>query len=225
MAASLPDIEVFSHNRQVNVHVLNSAQLQALASTIFADIASQSSMTLFRTVTIDPLVLESLNIRYAEKQVKGIDENFSYYHLGVKIPHAILNPPIPARDYLTEKAFSGDVSGDIGESVFAYLLVDELHMNPDRVAHLRPEKFRNRLTPDFLGWETNAALSRLLGASYAPPLYAEVKSSTGPGNRDKIKDGLAQLKAIMPRSSHGILFLLYRRDPTSSYEGCLVRVI
>jgi len=224
MSFLLAAVEVYAYNQSVNLASYSSGQLQTLSNGIFDDISDRSSLTLFRTVTIDPLVLESLNIRYAEKQVIGIDDNFSYYNMGVKIPQVVLNPPIAARDYLTEKAFSGDVSGDIGESVFVYLLVDSLQMNPDRIAHLRPEKFKKELTPDFLVWQQNADLSTLLGANYQPPLYAEVKSSTGPGNAEKIGDGLEQLKAIMPSGSHGLLFLLYRKDPTSSYEGCLVKV-
>jgi hypothetical protein len=224
MSVPLSVVEVFAYNQQVNLNTINSQQIQTLSGTIFDDIFKGASITPFKTVIVDPLVLETFNIRYAEKQVIGIDENFSYYNVGYKIPQVALNPPIAARAYLTEKAFSGDVSGGIGESVFVYLLVDALQMNPDRIAHLRPEKFKKCLTPDFLVWEQNSDLSTLLNASYNPPLYAEVKSSTGPGNSDKISGGLEQLKAIMPLGSYGFMFLLYRRDPTSSYEGCLVKV-
>jgi hypothetical protein len=225
MSFSLPAIEVYSYTQPINLSSLSGAQLPSLATIIFNNISNQAFLTFFKTVTIDPLVLESLNVRYAEKQVLGIEENFSYYNVGLKIPQVNMNPRITARDYLTEKAFSGDVSGDIGESVFVYMLIDELRMNPDRIAHLRPEKFKKRLTPDFLVWEQNADLSNLLSFNYAPPLYVEVKSSTGSGNRNQIEDGLAQLKAVLPLGFYGFLFFLYRRNPASSYGGCLVGVM
>jgi len=185
---------------------------------------SNGGLTLFRRLIIDPIILEYLNIRYAEKQVKGIDENFFYYDLGVRLPNVIPgNPPPSGRNYLTEKIFSGDVSGDIGESTFVYFLTEELSIDGTKIGHLRPEKIKKHLTPDFVVWEQNTTISAFLQSSYVLPLYAEVKSSTGMIGVKRIKDGLSQLQMVMPSGSHGLLFLL-QKSRNSVYEAFLIGV-
>jgi hypothetical protein len=192
-------IDVNSYSQIVD---LGQGQLRAVARTIFRQMSS-GGLTPFRRLIIDPIILEYLNIRYAEKQVKGIDENFLYYDLGVRLRHLVPGTPLPiGRSYLTEKAFSGDVSGDIGESVFAYFLILELGVDGMRISHLRPEKIRGHLTPDFVILEQNAKLTSFFGCQYSLPIYAEVKSSTNIVDIKRIKNGLLQLKTIMPVGSH-----------------------
>lgn len=220
MASPQPTIEIKAYGQIVN---LANVQLRPIARTIFSHV-NTPHFGGFRTLTIDPLILEYLNIRYAEKQVKGIDENFLDYNLGVRLqPLTPGNPPPAGRSYLPEKAFSGDVSGDIGESVFVYFLTD-LGINGMNVGHLRPEKLRRRLTPDFVIWENNTTLANFLRASYTLPLFAEIKSSTGVVGTKRIQDGLEQLQKVTPHGSHGLLFML-QKNTNSIYEGYLVGAI
>lgn len=216
-----PSINVNSYSQIVN---LGQRHLDVIARNVFHQI-NGLGFALFRRMTIDPIILEYLNIRYTEKQVKGIDDNFDLYNLGVRIRHLVPSTPLPTgRSYMTEKAFSGDVSGDIGESVFAYFLTEELGINGIKISHLRPEKIRKRLTPDFIIFEQNADLTNFFGCPYNLPLYAEVKSSTGIVDKKRIKDALSQLKAIMPVGSYGLLFLLQKSMNNMPYDAFLIGV-
>ena len=180
----------------------------------------------FLAVTIDPMLLEYLSIRYAEKQVEGIDENFIDYNYGIRLPHytsGIPAPP-PGLNYLVEKVFSGDVSGDIGESLFAYLMTMTLGINSDYMAHLRPEKTSHELTPDFLVWDAPNALVNIFGRPNNLPIYAEAKSSANKMSSTRIEHALMQLDRVMGSGDDGLLFIL-ERGSQGDYEGTLVGVV
>jgi len=226
MFVRIPTIEIHRYNSTIDIKQPDN-DLLLIARSIRTDIVNGTNITLFRNVPIHVTVLEGLNIRYAEKQVKGIDENFIDYHNGTKIRN--VNPNIRLRgvpSYLTVKSFSGDVSGDIGETVFVYLLTEILGMDGRRsIAHLRPEKKKKQFTPDFIILESNSSLDELFNSQYNLPLYAEVKSSTGIMDANRIYNAFIQLQTVMMRSnSHGLLFLLYKRLE-NRYDGLLIGVV
>src|SRR6185437_4455604 len=128
----------------------------------------------FVDMPINVTILEKLNILYAEKQVRGIDENFSEYNTGRRIQNLVpISPPPVGRSHLTEKTYSGDVSGDIGESTFTYLLTEILGIDHNNIGHLRPEKKADALTPDFVIFEKNPSLEAgIFKGIYTTPLFA-----------------------------------------------------
>lgn len=224
MSVQIPTIDIHRYNSTINVRQ-PARNLRHFARSIRDDIISDTNITSFSNVSIHVTVLEQLNIRYTEKQVRGIDENFVDYHNGTRIRN--VNPAIPLRGvptYLTVKSFSGDVSGDIGETVFVYLLTEVLGMNGQNIGHLRPEKRRKQFTPDFIIFERNSSLDTLFNNSYNPPLYAEVKSSTGIMDTNRIDSALVQLRTVMRPNSHSLLFLLYKRL-ANRYNGLLIGVV
>jgi len=172
-------------------------------------------------------LFEYYNVKFSEKQVKRIDENFYDYSLGtrfrLKVP--LQNPPRRLR-YLIQKFFSGDVSGDIGEALFAYFLIEEMNLRPSYIGHTRPDKRGGYLTPDFVIWDNSFNLASILQRNrYALPLLAEVKAFTGQIDPIRIGHGLAQLKMLISNSSLvGLLFLAVRNEQRQGYDAYLVRV-
>lgn len=174
-----------------------------------------------------PTLLEHYNMHYTEKQVKGLDQNFYYYSRGTKF-HLTVPTQIPpgGLGYLISKFFSGDVSGDIAEALFAYFLVREMNVDPLHIGHTRPQKIAGYLTPDFIVWDKLLMLAGFLQRkTYRLPVLAEVKGFTGKIDSTRISHGLGQLKAIIAGTSLlGILFVAARNQNRRSYDIYTVRV-
>lgn len=222
MSIQLPHIDIFRYNSVVSL--LPIQNLTQEAGTIRQSILHNSNMTLFHNLEINVTVLERHNVNYSEKQIRGIDENFFDYNNGIRLPQIPPRNNPPGRlTYLIEKAYSGDVSGEIGESIFAYLLIDALGIDGRNIGHLRPETRRGQFTPDFLIFEQNNFLNQIFGQPYNPPLFAEIKSSTGIMSTKTITDALIQLRTVMIHQKHGLLFLLFKQFG-QTYRGLLVGV-
>lgn len=226
MSIFFPSITIQAYNRIIDIDSLNRDELHEIGKEILEDIIV-GNFVHFRDMPINVTILEELNMLYAEKQVRGIDENFSEYNTGIRIQNSVPSSPLPTGvRYLTEKTFSGDVSGDIGESTFTYFLREILDIDHDNIGHLRPEKKIDAITPDFVISERNLPLeSEIFREPYTIPLFAEVKSSTGLMDANRIRKGLSQLQTVMrlKKNSHGLLFLLYRNNG-STYQGLLIGV-
>jgi len=166
-------------------------------------------------------------MRFSEKQVKRIDENFHDYSLGThfSLRQPIQNPPRRLR-YLIEKFFSGDVSGDIGEALFAYFLIDVMNLTSSQIGHTKPVKRGGYLTTDFVVWDNFHRLTSVLQKSnYGLPLLGEVKAFTGQIDSSRIGHGLAQLKMAIANSTLiGLLFLVVRNQQRQGYDTYLVKV-
>jgi hypothetical protein len=166
-------------------------------------------------------------MRFSEKQVKRIDENFHDYSLGTRfsLNQPIQNPPRRLR-YLIEKFFSGDVSGDIGEALFAYFLINVINLMPSQIGHTKPVKRSGYLTTDFVVWDNLYRLTSVLQKSnYGLPLFAEVKAFTSQIDPSRIGHGLAQLKMAIANSTLiGLLFLVIRNQQQQRYDAYLIEV-
>jgi len=224
MSSTVPQVDFFVYPQTIHVQPMSAAQIEQAAQVISANLQGLSVATSFN---VNLRLLEQYNLRFSEKQVKRIDENFQSYSLGT---HFRLNVPLqksPRRlRYLIRKFFSGDVSGDIGEALFAYYLVDVMNLQSSCIGHTRPAKRRGSLTPDFVVWDRNFYLASVLQKrTYALPLLAEVKAFTGQIDPIRVGHGLAQLKMVISNSSLiGILFLVIRNEPRQGYDTFLVRV-
>ena len=185
MSASLHtlQVEILRYNNVISLRnvATNIFILRQTASTIATDLLSRQNTSILANLSVFPGLLEQYNIRYTEKWVKRIDENFLEYYYGLKpalnIPH-----PSPSQSasfpYIYHKFFSGDVSGMIAESIFIYFL-DHLGININLIGHLRPMKQRNAYQPDYVIWDGSNAIKTLIqNPQFQPPLYAEVKGST-----------------------------------------------
>jgi hypothetical protein len=195
-----------------------------VATNLANDILSGTSVTNLVTLGIIPGLLEQYNIRYTEKWVKRIDENFAEYNLGTKPTLNIPGQPLPRHlRYITDKFFSGDVSGMIAESVFVYLL-DQLGIDINQVGHLRPLKRRRAFLPDFAIWDNGPSLGSLLVPTPALPVYAEVKGCSSGLDESRIAKALTQLnKLVGRRTSVGLIFVLFK-DAGAAYQGALLEV-
>lgn len=174
-----------------------------------------NNSSVFASFVVNPSFLEIYNMKYTEKQVRRIDENFLDYSSFLTLRLAVPSPRL-RRYGLVYKYFSGDVSGDIGEALVVYFLVEELGLKSYNICHLRSEKRRRYLTPDFIIWDQNNALTRMIQESHHPMVYAEVKSSTRVMTDERIERGLNQLKRVIG-SRHGLLFLVQKNQDKRGY--------
>jgi len=225
MAGNPLQVDLGVYPAVVNLHSMSTNQIQSQAENILSNIHTSN---VFRRFYVVPGLLEHHNIHYSEKQVKRIDENFYDYSLGTRfrLTMPLQTPPTRLR-YLIRKYFSGDVSGDIGEALFAYFLIEEMNVRPYLIGHTRPEKRRNFLTPDFVVWDVSYRLAGLLQSkTYQIPVLGEVKGFTGSMDSTRISHGLIQLKTLLSNTSlFGILFLAARNEGRQGYDVYIVRVM
>lgn len=202
---------------------MDASQIQSQADEIVKNIKKSK---IFKNFDVVPSLLEHYNIFYSEKQVRRIDANFFDYSLGTRfrlnVPH-IASPK--GLRYLIRKFFSGDVSGDIGEALFAYFLIEEMNVSSYCIGHTRPEKRKGFLTPDFIVWDSSFRLASLLNSKKYPlPVLGEVKGFTGDINSTRISHGLSQLKMLISNTLLlGILFLAIRNEERKGYDIYIVR--
>lgn len=223
-------VEILRYNQVLSLSNIlsNRWTFRQIMETLADDVANSYNTSNLATLSIFPGLLEQYNIRYTEKWVRRIDENFLEYYHGLR--PALNVPPIRTSSrrlsYLYDKFFSGDVSGMIAESLFIYLL-DHLGININLVGHLRPLKRKNAFLPDFVIWDTSKAVGSLVqSTSIQPPLYAEVKGSTGNIDKNRIAKAITQLhKVITQTTACGILFLVFRESQTMVYTGTIIEVV
>jgi hypothetical protein len=140
-------VNIFRYDQTISLSTIpqGSTAFDQFAKNIADDIMSSSNLTPMINLHVLPRLLEQFNVRYTEKWVKRVDENFFEYYYGYR-PSLNVYPPFPTRHayYIFDKFFSGDVSGMISESLFVYLL-QILGVNINLVSHLRPLIARSRL--------------------------------------------------------------------------------
>jgi len=221
-------VEVFKYNKIISLHNTPSpSSLRYVARSVIYDFLNRINVSPLRTLLIIPGLLEQYNIRYTEKWIRRIDENFLEYSIGIRPRLNIPSIPPPKNlSYLSDKFFSGDVSGTIAESLFIYLL-DQLGVNVNLVGHLRPLKRRNMFLPDFIIWDYSPAIYLLISSSnYQPPIYAEVKGSTSNIDRNRLIKALLQLNKLLTKTSDcGIVFFAFKNPQNLNYEALVLEVV
>lgn len=221
-------VEILRYNQVFSLCNMfsNNLYFRQIVKTTADNIANGYNTSSLATLSIFPGLLEQYNVRYTEKWVRRIDENFLEYYHGLRpalnIPPIQTSSKIPS--YLRDKFFSGDVSGMIGESLFIYLL-DHLGININLVGHLRPLKRKNAFLPDFIIWDRSNAVSSLVQTNFQPPIYVEVKGSTGSIDRNRIEKALTQLHNVITQmTACGLIFLVFRNSQRVSYTGTVIEV-
>jgi len=219
--------------------MLDSGQrvsLNDLTKQVLSDINNPTKRRAVNQVRVSSRLLETIGFDYTEKLVPGLEISFPLYHLGFR-PYtpwrgsAIIIPTATGGRYpLIQKYFSGDVSGVIGESLFAYIAATVY--GASSIVHFRPEKGR-LLTPDFVVCNPQdiLKLSPLLcldrpNLSRSARLFVECKSSAGGQvDRGRIARGLSQLLAVLNRGDLGMLFLVQRDRPSQLLSAISVPLI
>ena len=221
-------VEVFKYNDIVSLRRMPSLTLlKQFISNVVNDLLHRTNVSLLRTLLVAPGLIEQYNVRYTEKWVRRIDENFLDYNIGIRprlnVP---LIPPPRNLKYLSEKFFSGDVSGTIAESLFIYLL-DELGIDINLVGHLRPLKKKTAFLPDFIIWDDSHAVRLLISSSnYQPPAYAEVKGSTSNIDPNRLIKAVLQLNKLLTKPGDcGIVFFAFKNLQNLNYEALVLEVI
>jgi hypothetical protein len=220
-------LAIFKYDIPLSLQNLSSALNWTI--NIIDDVLKQRNARHINTLHLYPRLLELHNIRYTEKWIKRIDENYLEYDSGVKPDINVPSQRVPAKfKYLSIKSFSGDVSGMIAESLFIHFL-DSLGVKISEIGHLRPHKRGgNTFFPDYAIWDTSNAIAPLLSVSnYTLPILAEVKGSTSKASRrelaQRLVKALIQLNYFIASPDQcGLVFLLCKK-PT--YEGIIFEVL
>jgi len=222
-------IPVGMYNRIISLSAA-IARVNQVSRNLANAVNSGRNLTNLSQVNINLSILELINLGYTEKQITGIEDDTIYYNYGIRLPLFSL---FYHRRFLTSsqhplllrKYFSGDLSGVIGESVFVYYLVHDIGIPPYDIAHLRPYKRKNWLSPDFLLYDHQKRLSSLFKTTtYSTKIYAEVKGCMGDIDHKRIKKALEQLsRSVRNSNQFGILFIL-NRPRMSDYKATLIIV-
>jgi hypothetical protein len=224
MSKIMPNVALSIYPQMIHLGSKTQSQIELEADNIVHNI---SSSNLFRSFPVNLRLLEYCNSKFSEKQVSRIDENFHQYSLGTKFPLNVPLRNVPAGvSCLVKKFFSGDVSGDIGEALFAYFLLIEMKIESYRIAHTRPGKRGAFLVPDFLIWDDSFKLRTLVGTNqYPSPLLAEVKGFTGSLDVVRVSHALEQLKTLILNSQYlGMVFLAVRNESQQRYNAYVLQV-
>lgn len=195
----------------------------------FLNCILNSNIIHIKSLPIYPYILEQYNIRYAEKWITRIDDNFLNYDLATMPPSLHIpqsSPPKNSRiTYLTIKSFSGDVSGIIAESIFIYFL-HSIGVNINLVGHIRPLKKIGGFLPDFLIYDKKYAMRNLISGNYNLPIYAEVKGSIRIINKYRWYKAITQLaKVLRQKNDCGIIFLIFKYSTYNfTYKAVVIEV-
>ena len=216
--------------------------LSLLAQQIISNIASGHRLHRVGTVQVHRHILDIIDSHYTEKFTPSLGIVFPSYYYGVKpylatsalSPHVVTTAAGP-RYPLIQKSFSGDVSGNIGESLFICVAGYIYGIDTRYIIHLRPEK-KQMFTPDFVvirRHDAQAMTTRILRqVCYHCPrfpinkLFVECKASmSGMVGKERVVSGLAQLLTVLNRGDAGILFLVQRRNQGSPLHAVLVPLL
>jgi hypothetical protein len=219
-------VDLFEYPYTMSVLGKSEDQLKSDAKQIIDNIINHRVCSIFRTFSINLATLEICNSRFSEKQVSRIDDNFYYYSFGRRLPINRSSSRAPkGASCLVKKTFSGDVSGEIGESLFTYFLLTEMGVDPSEISHLRPGKKATFLVPDFLVYDNSHKLSALVGRNnYRIPILVEVKGFTGMLEPNRLSHALEQLQSLIGRSYIGFVFLAARNQRRRRYDTYMMRV-
>ena len=231
MQTTREPVKVFRYNTVLSVTVLLgdiSQDFQFLQTLLVEGMRRTHSHALTDLSVWWPGLIEQYNIGYTEKWIKRPDENFLVYHGGQNPPlHLPPDEVVHPTNHgcLSEKAFSGDVSGMIAESLFIYLLHDS-GIDIDLVGHLRPQKRKDAFMPDFAIYDHGPQGCPVLSNPACElPIYVGVKGSVSGINENQINKAMAQLCALVTTpSACGLMFLVFRNTSNLNYEGMLVEV-
>jgi hypothetical protein len=183
--------------------------------------------------------VDSYASKHVEKWVEKIGLHFWNYTSATE-PPSVQGGRVPAMVStpggrvqllkLSQKVFSGDVSGSIGEALLATLLRRRYGLTSRDFVHLRATKNTGR-APDFYITKITRRLADDLDptnpATIKPPITAEVKGATSfslPGISSKFENALSQVQALRRDGGYGLAAVFLRVPQHRSYHGLIVVV-
>jgi len=190
-----------------------------------------SSAKCARSVDVVLRVFDVLSFDYAEYFILEMGLSYAFYYMSCK-PRFLWrsNQGFTARGSrvlypLVTKSFSREVSGNIAETLFAYIAVNCCGVPRGHIIHLGPERSRSSgsgsqgscYTPDFIVIDKNgiSKLSWLIGGNgRCNRLFVECKGSVSEQIKNEgILGGLHQLVSVMRQGDCGLLFIVHRSSP------------
>ena len=184
--------------------------------------------------------LDTYASKHVEKWVEKVGLHFLRYVEASEPPpivwslqplnatHKVHGVSVPAQK-LTQKVFSGDVSGSIGEALMALLLRQHYGAKASKLTHLRGTK-QTGPSPDFYLRNVPAELAKDLNPttkSVTGPLACECKGATRfiwPSMVGKLKEALAQIDSLTAVGRYGIAAVFLRDAPGRLYH-CLLTIV
>jgi hypothetical protein len=190
--------------------------------------------------TVNADYLDNYASKHVEKWVEKVGLHFLRYAQSSVTPSLLGPSPIGAlhntingriaAQRLTQKVFSGDVSGSIGEALFALLLRQRYGVTGARLTHLRGTK-QTGPSPDFYIRKVPKALQPLLNPtspnSAQGPVACECKGATSfnqVGLEEKLAYAFKQVYSLCSLQGYG-LASIFLRDASYGAYHCLLTVV
>lgn len=226
-----------SHGNPIAVELVT----QNLAVKIISDLSSGAGAT---SITLSASYVDDRAQLHCDKWIEETAFHINRYSAAKKEsdkpPLSSLPAPgtlaaVVGRLILPYKAFSGDVSGVIGEAIFSSLLVQEFDLQDQHFAHFRADK-QSGIFPDFGIFFLSTKLRTRLEWDSVPVINpvvpAEVKTVTSGNTSDikpKLKKAIEQVQNFWVRvkpgggaGRSGIICLAFRNQQLTAYDVALI---
>ncbi len=221
--------------------ISNDAQMETEAdrlADVFTDRMDQNLPNYVEVVNSD--YLDIYATKHVEKWVEKVGLHFIRYSqspstpalAGSRIPSTLVHlrrqrrRRAPARR-LTQKVFSGDVSGSIGEALFALLLTQHYGIPSKNITHLRGTS-QTGPSPDFyirsIPNRLASDLSPFSPSTVISPLFCEVKGATGTQFStlsEKLRDAFDQVESLRTPPRYGMTGIFLRDALRKTFHGLL----
>lgn len=168
-----------------------------LAGTVAGSIMSAQRSSGVSTYSVNHRPFDQLASMHTDVWIDNPSRHALLYTDNVQGP-TLPPPPLGALAATVSKVrgFSGDVSGVIGETAFAWIMREHYHMDERHIVHLRPVKSKKIDTgryPDFEihnpSPQFNADVPSAVNRRHLYPFPCEVKAVTNP-TKSQIKERL-----------------------------------
>jgi len=164
----------------------NVDKLKEIASWLTYHIVEKSTNpthTPDEILRISDLKINSFGELYADKWIEDIKSHFDKYSNAKYAPPLSVPRSLTNNDHIQKtKSFSGDVSGVIGETLFAIVLSEHYQLTYEHIAHFRAHKSIG-IYPDFGIYSStpefdDALKGRGINFHFQYPFPCEVKTIT-----------------------------------------------
>ncbi len=212
-----------------------------MTQSIVRDLTSGGSAT---TVKIKPAFIEDRAQLHCDKWIEETALHMSCYSAAQEFSNrpVLITPNTPGalpqnirRLLIQYKAFSGDVSGVIGEAIVSALFVQHFKLSDIDFAHFRADKLSG-IFPDFGIFRPSTTLESSLKwngvAVPGPVIPAEVKTVSAPLSSDiaaKLRKAIQQVQNFwirlnggIPNDAAGILSVVIRNQERAAYDVALI---
>lgn len=221
--------------------IANSTSMENEAnrlSDIYTDRMNNHRSDYIEAVNSD--YLDNYATKHVEKWVEKVGLHFVRYSQSIGTP-PLAGSPIPGTlrhrrrhrrtrpraQRLTQKVFSGDVSGSIGEALFALVLGQRYGIPSEHITHLRGTS-QTGPSPDFYIRTITKDLASDFDPTHPervfPPLFCEAKGATGVQVytlSDKLYDAFDQVESLRIPACYGVTGVFLRDAWNRTFHAML----